>query len=143
MSYFISPIPFEESSTCSDSKCNLAFSEKCKCYPNFQIDALKNLPLKLQKERLNSDQICAHQQGDFLIPCGKECCDEGCPGECPDVKPRRPEAYSRGVSLFKNVNYDTFEGIKRKEEKYIKSYISEFIWFLLVISILIIVNFII
>ena len=136
MSYFISPTPIKLSTDCK-KPCNLNFNEKCKCFPTNSLKSLQSFTLEKKLSILNKNQICAHQVGDFLIPCGKGCCDEGCPGECDKVKPRPPEEYPRSDSIFKNVNDEEFKPTKYKRSHL---YIKEIIRVLLVISVIIIIN---
>lgn len=40
----------------------------------------------------NENQVCAFQENNRVFPCDKDCCEGGCPGQTPNVKPRPPFA---------------------------------------------------
>ena len=67
---------------CRLQTCNLNFKDKeCKCYsePGTNND---------------NDQFCGFLSDDgYVYGCDSGCCGDGCPGQCPNVKPRPPQAF--------------------------------------------------
>jgi len=67
------------------SKCSYTFdvNKQCKCYAS------------INSQFPDEEQFCGFEENGKVFPCDIGCCDDGCPGQCPGIKPRPPYAIRR------------------------------------------------